>query len=88
MSLMKNIFLICWLVLEDCEWPVLYDPLNITELKQDCISSQNWIFLELEFEFEFGDNGDIGIIRMNIVIFEIPKENASGFKFDWRNNFI
>ena len=35
-----------------------------------------------KLEFKFVDNGDIGIIRMNLVIFEVPTENPRHFKFN------
>ena len=34
------------------------------------------------FELEFMDYGDIWIIRVNIVAFEIPTDNLRDFKFD------
>jgi len=33
-----------------------------------------------ELKFKFTDNGDMGIIRMNLEIFEVPSENPGYFK--------
>jgi len=56
---------------------MLYISLNLIKITS---------LIEIEFfadlEFKFVDNGDIKIIRMNLVVFKIPTESPGNFKFN------